>query len=465
MVAPENGLWDVVIIGGGPAGSTAALVLARQGRRVLLLERAKFPRFHIGESFLARNFNVVRDLGLEPRLRKLPHMVKLGAEFAMGNGRETTLYAFSIAMEGGLNETFNIERASFDNMLLEAASDAGAVVRQDTSVRRIVRLADGDVVIDTDAGEVRGRYLVDASGQATVVGRHLGSRRVFEKHRKVAYFAHFDNVQRLPAEKAGYPTIVMCDEGWFWIIPLDEQRTSIGLVMDADAARGVGVPAQQMLFWGMDNCPLVAARTEASPRPESNHVAADFSYTCRPYAGPGYFLAGDAAVFLDPIFSTGACLGMVGGVEVAERIDDILAGRMSPARARRRYARIVESGSSSFFRLVNLYYDQGFRDMFLHGTGPLEIHRAVISVLAGHVFPKPSFAVRWRVRLFELFVRLHRYRTLVPRHAPFSLVRHAAERANVSGAADRPMSRAADEVIMPRDRAEAAVAPVEARPR
>jgi flavin-dependent dehydrogenase len=426
MIVPQGADCDVLIIGGGPAGSTAAMVLARAGVSVTVLERTRFPRFHVGESFLPLNFALIQELGLESRLRKLPHMPKFGAEFAMGNGTTTTLFPFNLALDGGRNETFNIERACFDRMLLDAARDDGATVREEATVKRIVHLADGDVAVEVDGRELRARYLLDASGQATFVGRHLGTRRVFAHHRKVAYFGHFENVWRREGNEEGYPTVVMCDEGWFWLIPIDERRTSIGLVMDADAARTVDVPAQKMLFWGIEHCPFVAGRTARAKFPENNHVIADFSYTCKPYAGPGYFLIGDAAVFLDPIFSTGICLGMVGAKDAAELIVRILRHGYSPRRARRRYCRTVHAGSSVFFRLVNLYHDHAFRELFLRGQGPLQVHRAVISVLAGHVFPRPRFAVRWRMHLFEWIIRIQRRYPLVPRHERFSILGESA---------------------------------------
>src|SRR5205085_7817820 len=116
---------------------------------------------------------------------------------------------------------------------------------------------------------------------------------------KVAYFAHLENVDRPPGDEGGFPLIVMCEEGWFWLIPLDARRTSVGLVLDESAARAVDVPANRMLSWGIARCPAVLGRMREAAGPETNLVAADFSYTCRPYAGPGYFLAGDAAAFLD----------------------------------------------------------------------------------------------------------------------------------------------------------------------
>ncbi len=414
--------YDCLIIGGGPSGATAALKLACAGARVAVLERTRFPRFHVGESFLPRNFELIRELGLEPALRELPHMVKLGAEFGMGNASETTRFSFATGLDGGRNETFNIERACFDKMMLDAARGAGAEILEDAPVKRILSLADNDVAVEVDGTKLHASYLIDASGQATFLGKHLGTRRVFPHHRKVAYFGHFRNVKRLSGDEEGYPTVAICEEGWFWLIPIDPHRTSIGLVLDADVARGINVPAQQMLAWGIPRCPLVAERTAEAVFPESNHVIADFSYTCRPYAGPGYFLVGDSAVFLDPIFSTGICLGMTGALKAAELIEKLIHRKIRPATARRRYIKLVTAGSGVFFRLVNLFYDHSFRELFLQGRGPLQVNRAVISLLTGHVFPKPAFSLRWRFRAFQWMVKINRKRALVPRRERFSLL-------------------------------------------
>ncbi len=425
-MGPSDRSFDVLIIGGGPSGATAALQLARAGVSALVIERSPFPRFHVGESFLPANLNLIRELGLEPALRKIPHMDKLGAEFGFGNVLETSRFSFDEGLDDTDNAAFNIERAPFDKMLLDAAKGAGAAVLEGATARKIVRLADGDVEIDVDGRSVSGKYLIDARGQATVLGKHLGTRRGIAGHTKVAYFGHFENVKRLDGREAGYPTVAMFDEGWFWMIPIDERRTSIGLVIEADLARDIDAPASQMLAWGIARCPLVRDRTADAVFPERNHVIADYTYTCEPYAGPGYFMVGDSAIFLDPIFSSGVTLGMVEAAEAARHIVDLLAGRTRASAARRAYTRTVSGGSSVFFRLINLYYDHSFRELFLHGQGPLQIKPAVISLLAGHVFPKPAFALRWRLRVFEWLIRVNRHVSLVPRRERFSLMTEPA---------------------------------------
>ena len=289
---PDPAYFDVIIIGGGPAGSTAAMLLARAGVKVIVLEKAQFPRFHLGESLLPRNFPLIRELGLEEAVRRdVPHTRKFGAEFANGDG-DNICFGFDTGLMPGA-ETINIERAPFDVVLLNEARASGATVREDIAVKQILKLQEGDVAIVTDEGqEIRGKYLLDASGQGTVLGRHLGTRKGYGgRHlQKVAYFAHFENVKRRPGREGGHPFIVMCEEGWFWLIPIDEHRMSIGLVMGTDITQQAGVPANKMLAWGNGSQPgshgTRGQRNRAGNQPDHLQFQLHLRAVCRAWILP-----------------------------------------------------------------------------------------------------------------------------------------------------------------------------------
>jgi len=418
----QREIHDVAVIGGGPAGSTAAMCCARRGLSVLLLERDEHPRFHIGESLLPRNFALLKELGLMGRVERMPRVSKFGASFVLGDGAEPVNFWFAPGPRGEDAETFSVERAAFDRLLLDAAIEAGVEVRERTPVRAIRRLTDEGVALETDGGPVRARVLLDASGQGTVVGRHLGTRRVIPDLCRAAYYAHFNGVERREGRLGGSPIIAMCTEGWFWVIPIDELRTSIGLVMSADIAKAEGIAADRALAWGLSRSPYMRSIMRDATGPDLNHVTADFSFRCEPFAGPGHFLVGDAGTFVDPIFSTGVCMAMMSAVEAAECAEALIAHPEQAQSIRRRYIRFVDGSSRVFFRLVRDYYRHGFREMFLNGTGPLGVHSSVLAVAAGHVFPRPAWQHRWRLALFSALLGLHEGGVrLVPPRRPFSL--------------------------------------------
>ena len=242
--------------------------------------------------------------------------------------------------------------------------------------------------------------------------------------------------------EAGSPLLVMADEGWFWLIGLDGARTSVGFVAKPGLCKELGVPAGEMLRWAIARAPAVRERMKHAEGPTQNRVLADFSYSCAPFFGPGYFLVGDAACFLDPIFSTGVTLAMMSGNEAAKHAADLLAGTTTTAKAGRSYTAFIKNSTGVFIKLIRGYYKHSFRELILAPGGPFKVRPAVISVLAGQVFPKPPFALRWRLALFHAFVKAQAKWALVPRHARWSLRSPEAD-ALAAGEATEPVRAAA----------------------
>ena len=409
MIASRAHVYDVLVIGAGPAGSAAAIHLSKAGHSVLVVDREVFPRFRLGESLLPHTQSVIRKLGLLDKVLARPHVIKRGLEIGFGNSnREPTAIPFAEVLGNGERTTFNIRGEVLDEVLIEGAIDAGAEVRFGESVNSILKLESGDVRVQLASCEVQARWVIDASGQACVVGRHLRQRKLMEGLRNVSYFEHFTGVDRPTGDREGYASLLMCREGWFWTIPLDDTHNSIGAVIDERLAREIPVPANQRLQWCIKQCPLMRERMENAKGPELNRVIGDFSYSCAPYAGEGYFLVGDAATFIDPVWSTGVSLGLAGGLHAAECIEGLMAGKLRPERAIAMHDKWVTRHRNIFLKLIHSFYDHSFREMLIAKHRPFGVHRGVISLLAGDVFDQLAWGVRWRWELLRWFTTMNR---------------------------------------------------------
>ena len=307
------GDWDVVIAGGGPAGSTAASFLARDGRRVLLLEKEHFPRYHIGESLIPGCLRILNALGVRDEVERAGFVVKRGGTFTWGtDGR----WRFSFDEQNAEpNYAFQVERARFDHILLKHARASGADVREGIAVRKI-DVDHGDPVIVSDAGTARARYFIDATGQSSILGRRLGERRFDESLRNVAVWRNYRGCGRLPEPHQGDIMIIRHGDGWWWYIPLEAPEgglTSIGVVMSADAYRRLGAQAEpvydHLRTETTDLCPWME---NAYPVSET-HITSDWSYRSRNVVGDRWLLAGDSAGFIDPLLSTGCYLALTAG--------------------------------------------------------------------------------------------------------------------------------------------------------
>jgi flavin-dependent dehydrogenase len=413
--------FDVAVIGGGPAGATAACRLARAGRRVVLFERDRFPRFHIGESLLASVNDVLDEIGAADLVRARGFPAKWGATFGTGDGTVERYADFAASPEVRAPQTWQVPRAEFDELLLRHAAACGADVREE---HRVLDAAfdPGGVTVTFRAGadgpgEVRAAAVVDASGRFGLLARKFGLRVDEPRLANIAVFAHYSGVPRAGGRRAGDIRIIARpDLGWFWLIPISGELMSVGVVLPRAAFDALPrMASDELLDHTIRETPAVASLMRVAKREWPVRVEKDFSFGARAYAGDRWLLVGDAGSFLDPVFSTGVAIALESGVEAGRALDRALAAGDLSARAFATFNRRQRQRYLSFRRFVLAFYTRGFREMFFAATPPKRIFRALVTSLAGYW--RPSAGARALQMLFFLIVRM-RERTSVAHKSP-----------------------------------------------
>jgi len=404
---------DVIVIGGGPGGSTAATLLVQQGLSVTLLERERFPRFQIGESLLPYNNDLFARLGVTEQLVAGDYFPKYGAYFVTGDGKVGSGFRFDRRLRDPYRRSFQVTRSRFDELLLRNAAKHGVEVREETPAADIDLSDPSRAVVRTAAGEeLQARFVVDASGHGAVLGRRVGAPADVPSLKKIAFFAHYRNVGRAEGDDAGNTVIAILKNGWFWLIPVTADVMSVGLVVDREHFVGCGLQPQELLDRTIAATPWVAERMQTAERVSQVHARKDFSFRMQNIVGPNYALVGDAAGFLDPIFSTGVFLAMKSADMAANAIVQRL--RSGSMRKLRKYQHDMTRGMDQYFRFIHHFYDRDFLELFLQPSDKFGMLDAIVGVLAGDIFERRN--KRLKLALFFFLVKLQKWRGgIVPR--------------------------------------------------
>jgi FADH2-dependent halogenase len=354
-------------------------------------------------------------LGLLEKLdaRFLP---KYGAEITTACGTNSVKIFFNEGLNAKHDRAYQVTRSEFDKVLLDHAAENGVTVLEETSVENLEFGAEEvglTIKNRTATQQLRARYLLDCSGRGSVVGNYFKLKRTYSHLKKFSVFAHFENVGRSEGAIGSFIRLIRGRDRWFWMIPLTATKMSIGMVMDLTDFKALKKPPEQALEDAIREQPQIWSRLSRAERITEVHSASDYSYRNTSLVGDRWVLAGDAAGFIDPIFSTGVSLGIRSGEQAALAIDSALRNPTKRATVFREYERAVNRVMDLYLRFVSNWYRPRFIEVITQPATRWQLAATVNAVLAGNL--SNSFPIWWRMQVFYLVVFLQRYVPLCPR--------------------------------------------------
>lgn len=384
---------DVIVIGGGPAGSCAAALIAEQGHDVLLIERSESTPFKIGESLMPATYWTLERLGVLEQMKSSPFTKKHSVQFFNHEGNGTAPFFFREIDGHESSQTWQVLRSEFDEMLLDNAAEKGVEVRRGESAKRV--LFDGERAVGVSVGrnggpysEIGARVVVDASGQSALVARHLKLRLYDNRLQNASLYAHFRGALRDPGDHEGATLVLHTSnkDSWFWYIPLQDDVVSVGVVGSLDyLARGRKGSPQEIFEEELALCPEVTRRIEGAEQLRPVQLIRDFTYRAKKFAGDGWVTIGDAFGFIDPIYSSGVFLALKSGEFAADAInegfelDDLSAAQLG------KYGQEYLDGMEAIRKLVYAFYDHDFSFGEFVKEHP-ECREAIVNLLVGNVY-------------------------------------------------------------------------------
>jgi flavin-dependent dehydrogenase len=399
---------DVIVIGGGPAGSTAAALLARQGRDVLLVEKATHPRFHIGESLLPANGPLFDRLGLREQVEAIG-MRKHGVEFVSPQHAHRSQVDFADAWDKSMPYAWQVRRSELDELLFRHAAACGARTLEGCQVQQVAFDNEGASLqarqADGTLRALRARFVIDASGRDTLLARQRGAKQKNPRHDSAALYAHFRGARRLPGAQEGNISIFWFQHGWFWFIPLADGCTSVGAVCWPYYLKSRSKPLQEFFFDTIALAPALAERLQAAELVAGTlEATGNYSYGASHASGDRYLMLGDAYAFIDPVFSSGVYLAMASAFAGVELVEARLDRPRQAAAARRRFEAHMRRGPREFSWFIYRMTNPTLREMFMHPRDLLGAKAAVTSMLAGDIFG--ASPIRSGLRVFKGCYRL-----------------------------------------------------------